>query len=168
MQRGIVMKCITGVGIVAGGLGLAAAAGVAQTATITGDRAIGDTVTQLFSEIAEATNSLDLDRLLEYYENTEALTYVARGRVTRSHDAFGRMIREQFEGLSGADLRFHHTYVDVLSADVAVATATYEFTASFPNGGSAQSAGTYTCMYVRTDGGWKVRYSIHTFPRASG
>jgi ketosteroid isomerase-like protein len=150
------------------GIGLTTSPSAAQVVSATGQRAIADTVTQLFSGIAAATNSLDLDRLLGYYEATEELTYVARSRVTRGYAAFTRLVHDQFGGLRGADLTFRDTYVDVLSDEVAVATATFQFTASFPDGGSGQSTGVYICIFVRTEGGWKVRYSAHTFPQTSG
>jgi len=136
----------------------------AQTATVTGPSATAQAVLEQFNGIAQATNALNLDRLLGYYEQSGALTYVARGRVTRSYQAFSELVRTQLGGLSAADLRLIDTYVDVLSPDVAVATATYTFTASFPSGSSVQTRGTFTCVFVHTAGRWLVRYSEHTFP----
>jgi uncharacterized protein (TIGR02246 family) len=132
--------------------------------TVTGSPAIADTIARLFTGIAEATTTLDLDRLLAYYEESDALTYVAQGRVTRSYDAFREVLHTQLGGLEAADLRWQDTYVDVLSSDVAVATATYAFTATLPDGRSVRTTGTYMCIYVRQDGRWRVRYSTHTFP----
>jgi hypothetical protein len=138
----------------------------AQATTETGPQAVADAVLEQFNGIAQATNTLNLDRLLGYYEQSDALTYVARGRITRSYRTFSELVRTQLGGLSTADLRLIDTYVDVLSADVAVATATYTFTASFPSGSSVQTRGTFTCVFVHTDGRWLVRYSEHTFPAA--
>ena len=150
--------------IVLGGFSATPAVGSAQVPTVTGQRAIADTIARLFSSIAEATSAQDIDRLLGYYEESEALTYVAQGRVIRSHEAFSEVLDAQLRGLSGADLRWLETYVDVLSNDVAVATATYEFTATLPDGNSVQSTGTYMCIYVREEGSWRIRYSAHSFP----
>ena len=135
----------------------------AQEPEVTGSPAIADTVGQLFAEIAEATNALDIDRLLGYYQASDALTYVAQGRVTRSHAAFRQLVDAQLRGLAGADLRWLDTYVDVLGNDVAVVTATYELSALLPDGGSVRTTGTYMCLYVREGGRWQVRYSTHTF-----
>ena len=154
--------------IVLGGFSATPAVGSAQVPTVTGQRAIADTIARLFSSIAEATSAQDCDRLLGYYEASEALTYVAQGRVIRSHEAFSEVLDAQLRGLSGADLRWLETYVDVLSNDVAVATATYEFTATLPSGRTAGSAGTFMCIYVLADGGWQIQYSSHTFPPATG
>jgi uncharacterized protein (TIGR02246 family) len=145
-------------------LSLIPAAGAAQVPTVTGPRAIADTISLLFARIAEATTAQDLDRLLGYYETSEALTYVAQGQVIRSHQAFSEILNAQLGGLSRADLRWIDTYVDVLSNDVAVATATYEFVATTPDGNAVQNTGTYMCIYVRQNGQWRVRYSAHTFP----
>jgi len=136
----------------------------AQTTTVTGPSAAADAVLEQFNGIAQATNALDLERLLGHYEQSDALTYVARGRITRSYQAFSELVRTQLGGLSAADLSLIDTYVDVLTANVAVATATYTFTASFPSGSSVQTRGTFTCVFVHTDGRWLVRYSEHTFP----
>jgi ketosteroid isomerase-like protein len=136
----------------------------AQMRTVTGSASIADTIGQLFGEIAEATNALDVDRLLRYHADGDALTYVAQGRVTRSKAAFGRLLSAQLGGLAAADVRWRDLYIDVLSDDVAVATATYELTATFPDGDSVRTTGTYMCIYVRHEGGWDIRYSTHTFP----
>ena len=157
-------KYLTAACILCGGLGLTTMPGSAQMPTVTGSPAIADTITQLFAGIAEATTALDVDRLLAYYEKSEGLTYVAQGRVIRSHDAFSDVLDAQLRALRGADLRWLDTYVDVLSGDVAVATATYEFTATLPDGGSVPTTGTYMCIYVRREGRWQVRYSAHSFP----
>jgi ketosteroid isomerase-like protein len=160
MTRNLVAVCV-----LYGGLGLTAIPASAQTRTVTGSPATADTIAQLFAGIAEATTALDLDRLLAYYEESDALTYVAQGRVIRSHATFSDVLNAQLRGLSGADLRWLDTYVDVLSSDAAVATATYEFTATLPTGDSVRTTGTYMCIYVRRDGGWQVRYSAHSFPQ---
>ncbi len=157
-------KYLTAACFLWGGLGFFATPGSAQTHVVSGSQAIADTVAQLFTGIRDATNALDVDRLLRYYDETEALTYVAQGRVIRSRTAFSDVVNAQLRGLGGADLRWLDTYVDVLSGDVAVVTATYELTATFPAGGSVQTAGTYMCIFVRHGDGWRVRYSAHTFP----
>jgi ketosteroid isomerase-like protein len=159
MTRHLTAACI-----LCGSLGLNAATASAQAPTVTGSPAIADTVAHLFAGIADATNDLNLDRLLAYYDDSEALTYVAQGRVIRSRAAFGDLLEAQLRGLAGADLRFLDTYVDVLSDDVAVVTATYEFDATLPDGRVVPTAGTYTCLFVRHDGRWQVRHSSHTFP----
>ena len=128
--------------------------------------AIADTVSQLFDEIAEATNALEFDRLLGNYRASDDLTYVARGQVTRSHESFADLVDAQFRGVTEADLRWIDTHIDVLTSTVAVATTTYEFTAVLETGDTVQSAGTFMCIYVARDGEWKVDYSAHSFPLA--
>ncbi len=159
----MIRHAVTGV-FLCGCLGLTAVRTSAQARAVTGSPAIADTVAQLFTGIGEATTALDLDRLLSYYEDTEALTYVARGRITRSRAAFADLLDTQLRGLAGADLRWRDIYVDVLSDDVATATATYEFTATLPDGRVIPTAGTYMCIFVRREGRWLVRHSTHTFP----
>lgn len=136
----------------------------AQIRTASDSSAVADTIGRLFGEIAEATSALDVDRLLRYYAEDDALMYVAQGRVTRSKAAFGDLLEAQLRALAAADVRWRDVYVDVLSNDVAVATAAYEFTATFPDGGSVRTTGTYMCLYVRQEGRWEIRYSTHTFP----
>lgn len=136
----------------------------AQAPVVTGSPAIADTVARLFTGIAEATSTLDIDRLMTYYDDSEALTYVARGEVTRSRVAFEDLVNAQLGGLSGATLRWLNRYVDVLSNEVAVVTATYELTVMLPDGGTAGTTGTYMCIFVRHGGRWQVRYSAHSFP----
>ncbi|UCH62301.1 MAG: nuclear transport factor 2 family protein [Fidelibacterota bacterium] len=130
--------------------------------------AIALTVGQRFTEIAEATNALEFDRLLGQYRESEDLTYVAGGRVTRSHEAFSDIMDAQFGGVTNADLRWRDIFVDVLSPEVAVVTATFEFNATLESGDVARSSGTYMCIYVLHDGRWQIQYSAHSFPMNSG
>ena len=130
--------------------------------------AIAEEVHQLFNGIAEATNALDLDRLLGYYRQSDDLTYVAQGRVNRSYETHQEMVNTQFGGLAGSELEWLSAYVDVLSRDVVVVTATYEFNATLPSGRSIGSAGTFSCIYVLGDGVWQIHHSSHTFPAATG
>jgi len=130
--------------------------------------AIAVTVSQRFNEITEATNALEFDRLLGQYRKSEDLTYIAGGRVTRSHEAFSHIMDAQFGGVTKADLRWRDTYVDVLSPEVAVATATFEFNATMESGDVARSSGTYMCIYVLHDGLWQIQYSAHSFPMNGG
>ena len=157
-------RYLMAVSLLCGCLGVTAVRASAQTHAMTGSPAIADTIARLFAGIGEATTALDIDRLLTYYEDSDALTYVARGRVTRSRAAFGSLLDAQLRGLAAADLRWLDTYVDVLSQDVAVATATYALTATLPDGRVIPTAGTYTCVFVRQESRWQVRYSSHTFP----
>jgi ketosteroid isomerase-like protein len=137
----------------------------AQGLTQAESDAIEDTVGRLFAEITEATSALDLERLLALHENSDDLTYVAAGRVTRSRAAFAGLLEEQLGGLSAADVRLLDPFVDVLGRDVALATSTYEFTATFPSGSRFTTTGTYMAVFVRKEDGWKIRYSSHTFPQ---
>jgi|GEM_PF-4025415 len=130
--------------------------------------AIAVTVGQRFNEITEATNALEFARLLDQYRESEDLTYVAGGRVTRSYEAFSDIMDAQFGGVTKADLRWRDTYVDVLSPEVAVATATFEFNATLESGDVARSSGTYMCIYVLHDGRWQIQYSAHSFPMNGG
>jgi uncharacterized protein (TIGR02246 family) len=127
--------------------------------------AIADTVDALFEQIPAATNALEFDRLLGYYRDSEDLTYVAAGRITRTHEAFSAIMDGQLGGAAEADLRWLEKNIDVLSRDVAIATADFEFTMVLQTGDTARSSGTYTAVYVRRDGQWKIEYSVHTFPR---
>ncbi len=155
-------------GILLAGLCLGSQPAYGQVLTAERQQEIAETVGQLFNEIPQATNALDFDRLLGYYQNSEVLTYVVGGRVTRTYEAFANMIDAQFSGVAQANLRWLDTHVDVLSREVVVATATYEFTTTLASGGIGQSAGTYTCIYVLRDGRWQIQYSAHTFPLGQG
>jgi hypothetical protein len=130
--------------------------------------AIANRVSQLFDEIPRTTNALQFDRLLSHYRESDELTYVAGGRVTRSHGAFADIMDAQFRGVVESDLRWLDIHIDVLSRDVAVATATFEFTAALAAGNTAQSAGTYMCIYVLRNGDWEIQYSAHSFPPGRG
>lgn len=117
-----------------------------------------------FDGIATVTNNLQFDSLLGFYSERDDLTYVARGRITRSHATFAELVNTQFAGVSDAMLSFSDKYVDVLERDVAVVTARFQFAATVGGRDTARSSGTFTCVYVLRDGLWKIQHSSHTFP----
>ena len=125
-------------------------------------------VEEVFDGIAVATNGLELDQLLGNYRQSDALTYVARGQINRSFETFQEMVDAQFGGLTESRLEWGTTYVDVLTRDVAVVTAIFEYTATLPSGDSVGSAGTFSCVFVLGERGWQVQHSSHTFPAATG
>ena len=69
-----------------------------------------------------------------FHRDSDALTYVARGQVTRTYPAFENLVHTQFRGIAEADLQWKDTYVDVLARDVATAIATYEFNPGIKGG----------------------------------
>ncbi|UCG86392.1 MAG: nuclear transport factor 2 family protein [Gemmatimonadota bacterium] len=135
-----------------------------QRLTVEEVTAIADSVGVLFDQIPQAVNALEIDRLLGYYREAENLTYLAGGRITRSHEAFAAIMDGQFRSAAEADLRWLERYVDVLGRDVAIASATFEFTMVLQRGDTARSSGTYMAAYVRRDGEWKIEHTGHTFP----
>ena len=135
-----------------------------QPLTSDEQRTIAETVDSLFDEIAIATNDLEFDRLLQFYRRSDDLTYVAQGRINRSYATFAGLVNAQFGGVTGAELHFLEKIVDVVSRDVVVVTAKFQFAATLDTGETGRSSGTFMCIYVLRDGRWEVQYSSHTFP----
>lgn len=135
-----------------------------QPLTSDEQRTIAETVENLFDEIATATNDLEFDRLLQFYRRSDDLTYVARGRISRSYATFAELLNAQFGAVTGAELRFLEKTVDVVSRDVVVVTALFQFAATLDTGETGRSSGTFMCIYVLRDARWEIQYSSHTFP----
>ncbi len=136
-----------------------------QALTPADSAAVIDAVTGRIEAIGNATGALDIDALLRLHEQSESLTYVALGRVTRGIDAFRQVLVDQLGGLEAADVSFDDLSVQVLDRNVAVSTSTYELVATLPTGNRVTGAGTYTCVFVLTGGKWLIRHSSHTFAR---
>jgi len=126
--------------------------------------AVADTVGRLFDQIREATNAVDIDRLLGLYRDSDDLMYVAQSKIARSYNAYEQVVHSQFDPVAEANLQWLDTYIDVLTPDAAIATAAFQFTAVLQDGEIVNSAGTYTAVYSLRDGEWKIDYSAHTFP----
>jgi ketosteroid isomerase-like protein len=127
--------------------------------------AITETVSARFDEVAEATNAMDFTRLLSLYQESDELTYVSAGRIFRNHATMAGLVGSQFRGMASAELRWTEKHVDVLAPDVAIVTSVYEFDATLESGGTAGSAGTFTCVFVLRNGVWEIQHSSHTFPQ---
>ena len=139
-------------------------AGTDQPMTPDEQTAIAETVGNLYEEIAIATNALELDRLLGFYLESDDLTYVAQGQISRAYATFVDMVYAQFGAITGAELHFSEKYVDVVNREVVVVTAKFDFTATLGEGNTASSAGTFVCIYVFREGRWEIQHSSHTFP----
>jgi ketosteroid isomerase-like protein len=121
--------------------------------------AISDTVRQLFTDLAEATSALDLDSLLALYDHGEDFKFAAYGSVVTPYSAFADTVYAHFNPLVQVSFVPDTILVDVLSRDVAIATAPFRFSGTPAQGESLTLCGVYTAVYSRTPQPWRIIYA---------
>lgn len=142
----------------------------ARTTTLTPDaRAeVADSLTQLVMRLAETWNAGDEEGYLNCYLADSTFTFAAYGTITRGWAAFADTVRMHRNELAQSTVTYEQMYVDVLSPDYGVVTATFNWSAVDTTGTQQQMRGTYTTLMSRTAGGWKVINVAESFPPVEG
>lgn len=141
-----------------------------EPATLSRDQRVevSDSLTQLAMRLAETWNAGDEEAYLDCYLADSTFTFAANGTITRGWAAFADTVRIHRNELSQSTVTYDRIYVDVLSQDHGVVTATFDWSAVDTSGIQQQMRGTYTTLMSRTASGWKVVNVAESFPALEG
>lgn len=117
---------------------------------------VADSLTQLAQRLAETWNAGDEEAYLDCYLADSTFTFAADGTIIRGWAAFADTVRMRRHELAESTVTYDEVYVDVLSRDHGVVTATFDWSAADAAGTRQQLRGTYTTLMSRTARGWKV------------
>ena len=123
-----------------------------------------DTLTQLSYRLAETWNASKEEAYLDCYLADSSFTFAANGTVIRGWSAFADTVRANREALAQSNVTYGKLYVDVLSYDLGVVTATFDWSAVDTAGVRQRLHGTYTMLMSRTTDGWKIINVAESFP----
>lgn len=117
-------------------------------------------VEQVLRDAYDLSKPNPLDRMLALYPSTGRVVSANAGQVVTSRDSVGNGIRE-FWLYVGVNMRnpkweWTNVYVDVLSRDAAVATATYRIPHLNPRNQPHVLGGAMTMVFRRQEGRWVV------------
>ena len=127
------------------------------------EAAIAKTVEQTVLRYIEAIRKLDLERMLEFYADSDAFVYAGDGTLTAGYDAWAAQLRETVGPLAAVhaiETTNPHTYV--LGRDAAAYTMQFEWSMGTTAGDTVKSRGSWTYVFKRLDGHWKVVHSTGT------
>ena len=122
--------------------------------------AIADTLRRTITSAYDFRQPNVVARLMGLYSDSGRVVSAAAGRVTTTRGAL-RGELEHFWQYVGVNMRdpvwtWGETYVDVLSPDAAVMTATYRIAHRTPEGAPHTVGGAWTALWVRRNGKWTI------------
>jgi ketosteroid isomerase-like protein len=123
--------------------------------------AIADTLRQLIAAAYDFSKGGDaVGRLMSLYPDSGRLVSAASGHITTSRDTLEMQIREFWTNV-GQNMRnpnwtWGQTYVEVLSPNAAVLTATYRVPHVTPQGEPHVIGGAMTAVFERRNGKWVI------------
>lgn len=122
--------------------------------------AIADTLRRTITAAYDFRRPDVVARLMTLYPDSGRVVSAAAGRVTTSRGALESELRRFWEyvGVNMRDpvWRWGETYVDVLSPDAAVMTATYSIAHRTPEGAPHVVGGAWTALWMRRGGRWTI------------
>jgi uncharacterized protein (TIGR02246 family) len=121
-------------------------------------------IDQLSEELWEAWNSRDYAKYMDYYVNRGDYTFAANGFIVRGWDTFYDTVNVHTAYYSRAEVKTVRKYIDVINRDVVIVHQLYDWDATYKQGGEEKLTCTYTTIYVRIDGEWKIISTSESCP----
>jgi ketosteroid isomerase-like protein len=124
---------------------------------------IAAAVERRVAEYGEAVHSRDMDWFSNFWAAVDGFVFAGDGELSPGHDEYMNQLRESMEGMMTL-IRFGfsngHTYV--LAPDAASHTAAFDWSIVNAAGDTVSSRGSWTYVFKRFDGEWKVVHSNGT------
>lgn len=127
---------------------------------------IAQELTQVYAESLEPINQLDQEGWLSFYQDSEDLTFAANGTFFKSYSAFADTLSAHWAELASGDLDWGNLNIQVLAPNVAVVTTAFDYTGTDNAGAVMSVSGTWTAVWVKEAGSWKMVNVAETFPPA--
>jgi hypothetical protein len=143
-------------GIIAA-LAAAALAVACQPAALTdADRAaIEEEITQLYAEQAEMIGSVDMEGWLAQFDASEEFV-LATGGTLVGYSALDSIIRGEWPNITEANFAWGDLHIRVLSRDLAVVSAPFEWSGVVAGEEVVEDDATWTVVLGKKDGAWKM------------
>lgn len=122
--------------------------------------AIADTLRRTITSAYDFRQANVVARLMSLYPDSGRVVSTAAGRVTTTRGALEGELKRFWEYV-GVNMRepvwtWGETYVDVLTPDAAVMTATYSIAHRTPEGAPHTVGGAWTALWERRAGKWTI------------
>ncbi len=125
--------------------------------------AVAEAVAQRVEGYVDAISTLDLDRMLQFWADTDEFVFAGDGSLTVGYDVYAAQLREAIGStaqVNSIEIREPHIYV--LSSDAAAYSMEFEWSMTSVAGDTTRSRGAWTYVFKRLDGEWKVVHSAGT------
>ncbi len=127
--------------------------------------AIEEELTQAFDGYAAVIRQLDQDGVLSFFQQSEDIAFAEYGAITRSWSALAELVRQSWPMYASVEnFQWGDLHIQALTPHVAAVTTTFDFAASDTTGAPVAASGTFSAVWVQTDGEWKIVNLAETFP----
>jgi len=127
--------------------------------------AVVEELTQVFSDYAEVVRQLDQDALMGFFHQSDDIAWAVNGTITRSWTEISEAARRNWSAFANTEsFAWGELHVQVLASNIAVVTTTFDFAATGTTGDPIAATGTFSTVWLHTDGGWKIVNSAETYP----
>ena len=121
-------------------------------------------IEKLSLALFDSWNKRDYDSYLNYYLNSDEFTFAANGFVVRSWQAFSDTVKAHTALYNRAEAKTIKRYIDIIDRDIVILTQTFDWDATLISGEDEKMMGTYTTVYVKREGEWKITNTSESFP----
>jgi len=129
-------------------------------------KSIEEAVLAVNSEMTQAAEALDADRLFSFMLDTDKGSVVQNGVVLVTRQEALERVRANLQGISKIQYRWKRRLVSVLSPDVAILTAEGESVVNTTAGDTFSAPFAQTVVFVRKGGAWKAVHAHQSAPPA--
>jgi ketosteroid isomerase-like protein len=122
-------------------------------------RAVEDTV----SDYIDAVKKIDIERMLNFWADTEGFVFAGDGSLTLGYDKYANQLREMMSNTAEVtSMEFRNPHVYVLSNDAASFSMEYEWSMIIKDGKTVNAKGSWMYVFKKFGGAWKVVHSAGT------
>jgi uncharacterized protein (TIGR02246 family) len=109
-----------------------------------------------FDSLDAAVKRLDARGTLALYDTSSAFVHVFDGNVVRSRPAYDALVPSIYGGLRTIDSHIDSVFVVPLGPGTAAVVAAFHETVTDTAGRKSAARGTWTNVFVKRDGGWRI------------
>jgi len=125
--------------------------------------AVAEAVGQRVEWYVNAIRTLDLDRMLQFWADTDGFVFAGDGSLTIGYDAYAAQLRDAIGSTVQVNsIEIRNPQVYVLSRDAAAYSMAFEWSMTSVAGDTMRARGAWTYVFKRLDGEWKVVHSAGT------
>ena len=124
---------------------------------------IAQAVEERFVDYVDAMKKMDLERMLNFWADTEGFVVAGDGLLTVGYDSFANRMREFISNTAEVmSFEFWNPNVYVLSNDAASLCNESEWSLIDKDGNTVTAKGSWMYVFKKFDGVWKVVHSAGT------
>ena len=121
---------------------------------------IARAVEERVADYADAIKKIDMERMLNFWADTEGFVFAGDGLLTVGYDKYANQLREMMSNTAEvSSIEFGNFHVYVLSNDAASLSMEYEWSMIDKDGNTINAKGSWMYVFKKFGDVWKVVHS---------